>query len=474
MKQRKKTVIIGAGPAGLVAAFELLKNDHEVEVFEASPFVGGLCRSLDLWDQRVDLGPHRFFSGDARVNQYWKNLLTDDLVWVKRKTRIRYNNRMFEYPLQIINVLSNLSIWDTTLSIFSYALTRFKKNREIENFEDWVVSRFGRRLFSIFFKSYTEKVWGLSCRAISKQWAEQRIRGFSLFKAIQMAFTGFSRKRPRTLVDYFSYPKNGAGSVYQKLAKKIENHGGKIHLCSPVKRVLTKAFEGTEVACGVELENGSVVLADCVVSTMPISTMVLALPALPVPVREASERLRFRNTILVYLEIDDPHIFEDQWIYIHSPELQHGRITNFRNWSPFLYGDSLSTILCMEFWSFPEDPIWKMSSQEISEIASRELMATELLKKKSKILNIEIVKLSKSYPVYDLDFETNLKLIFDHVTKIKNLFPIGRNGSFKYNNQDHSILMGLLIPEAIELGFASQILETNTGDEYFENARAEI
>ena len=339
--------VIGAGPAGLTAAYVLSKSLSSVDVYEAGDAVGGMSRSLSLWGQIVDLGPHRFFSRDRRVNELWLEVVGRDYVMVNRLSRILHQGRFFDYPLSPANALINLGPIEAARCVASYMRTRCQMRAEPENFEDWVSDRFGHRLYEHFFKSYSEKLWGIPCQELDVDFASQRIKGFSLGAALKSAFSRNGRSQHKTLVDQFAYPVEGTGMVYQRMARAIEARGGHIFLNSPIRRVLTENGH----AVGVELQDGQVKCYDAIISSMPLTHLVRSLRDAPPRVVHAASQLSFRNTILVYLEVDSEHIFSDNWIYVQSPGLRVGRITNFRNWAPHLYRDRKTTIVALEYLS---------------------------------------------------------------------------------------------------------------------------
>lgn len=460
----KSIIIIGAGPAGLTAAYKLVQAGHRVIVYEAGAHVGGLARSFELWGQIVDCGPHRFFSNDKIVNDFFKEVVKEDYVIVERLTRIYYNNRFFYYPLKVGNVLLNIGPLGVIQILWSYALTRINPIKNPQTFEDWVIDKFGKKLYAIFFKHYSEKLWGIPCAKIDADWAAQRIKKFSLIEAVKTALWGNKGNKHKTLVDQFAYPKYGTGSIYLKMKSFIEQNGGTIHLNTPVKRVLTK--EGSAYA--IELQSGETIPADEIISTMPLTLMVKGLPDVPANIVEACNKLYYRNTILVYLEIDDTNLFPDNWIYVHSPEVIHGRITNFRNWSPQLYGDKKTSILCLEYWCFDQDEIWSKDKDYFGKLAEEEVRKIKLIKPYTKVLNSEVVKLPRCYPVYETGYMQHIEIIQRYLDSISHLRVIGRYGAFKYNNQDHSILMGLLAAREIISGRKEDLWSINTDSEYQE------
>lgn len=464
----KKVIVIGAGPAGLTAAYKLSQAGVDVEIFEASGQVGGMSRSFELFGQRVDCGPHRFFSNQKQINDLFHELVEDDYTLVNRLTRIYYNKRFFNYPLKLGNVLGNLGLVDITVIMFSYAKQRLLPIKNPQNFEEWVINRFGKKLFSIFFKNYTEKLWGVPCSKISVDWAAQRIKGLSLFEAVKSAVFGNRGNKHKTLVDQFAYPRRGTGTIYENACKKIEANNHKVHLNTPVKRILTN--ENKE-AIGIELVNGEKKYADQVISTMPLTLMLKGLDNVPADVVKACDELYFRNTLLVYLEVDRTDLFKDNWVYVHDQNVKHGRITNFRNWCPSLYGDKETTILCLEYWAFEQDEIWSADDKTLTELAIKEALETGLVPKREEVINSHVMRIPKCYPVYEIGYEEHLDKVVDYLNQYKGLVPIGRYGAFKYNNQDHSILMGLLAAQQIAEGKEVNLWAINTDTEYQEDAK---
>jgi len=466
--KHKTAIIIGAGPAGLSCAYELTKYKMKVEVYEASPFIGGMARSFELWGQRVDMGPHRFFSKDKRINDFFISLVGDDFTVVNRLTRIYYRNRFFHYPIRLCNVLRNLPLITIMQILWEYLRIKIFPYKNPTTFEEWVSNRFGRKLYEIFFKNYSKKLWGLPCSKIDSDWAAQRIKSLSLWEAVVSAVFGNIGYKHKTLLNQFAYPNNGTGTIYERATDYIKNHGGKVNLQTPVKRVVLDAHR---IAKGIELEDGRTVSADYVISTMPLTTMVRGLDNVPESVVKSMENLYFRNAILAYLEVDCLNLFDDNWIYIHSPEVQHGRITNFRNWSKEINRKTKTTILCLEFWAFNKDPLWIEKDETIAELAKKEVRKLGLIPAQTKILNSYILRVPHCYPVYETGYQVHLKKVMNYLNTIKNLIPIGRNGAYKYNNQDHSILMGIVAAEKITKGLDIDLWEINTDTEYQEQVK---
>lgn len=466
-----KILIIGAGPAGLSCAHEIIKRGHDVEIFEASPFVGGMSRSFELWDQKVDLGPHRFFSKDDRVNNFFNEILQDEFVVVNRLTRIYYRNRFFSYPLRFGNVIKNLGFGTIVRILFDYAKVKVKPIKDPSTFEEWVTNRFGKKLFELFFKSYTEKLWGITCSEIDSEWASQRIKTLSLTSAVMSSIKGDKKNKHKTLVNQFNYPKIGAGYLYEKCAAELTDRGVKIHLNSAVRKV---ELDKDGKVAGVLLQDGSRVDSDLVVSTMPLTDLIKGFEkeSIPQKVLDAANNLYFRNTILVYLEVNATDLFDDNWIYIHSDKVKHGRITNFRNWSPEMYGNQKTSILCLEFWAFDKDELWSASDDDLSELAIKEIRELNLFSESCEIARTHTVKIPKCYPVYERGYQEHLSIIENYIDTIENLIPIGRYGAFKYNNQDHSILMGILAAQKISKEGDTNLWDINTDTDYQEDGRA--
>jgi protoporphyrinogen oxidase len=306
-----------------------------------------------------------------------------------------------------------------------------------------VSARFGRRLYETFFKSYSEKLWGIPCRELDADFAAQRIKNFSLSAAIKHAVSTNKTIEHRTLVEQFAYPIHGTGVVYSRMARAIEERGGHVFVKTPVRRVLMN--RGKVEA--IELPNGVIEKYDAVISSMPLTLLVHCLSEAPANLKELTSQLTYRNTILVYLEIENDSVCRDNWIYVQDSDLQTGRITNFRNWVPQLYGDSPNTILAMEFWCNEHDLLWRESDELLIRLAKRELIATSLVDSESLVKNGMVHRVSKCYPVYRRGYRQILQPIQKYLSEIEGLQVIGRYGSFKYNNQDHSILMGLLAAE---------------------------
>lgn len=461
----KNIAVIGAGPAGLTAAYKLIGKGHRVTLFEASDCVGGMAKTIELWGQLVDLGPHRFFSSDPRVNSLWLEAVGEDYSMVNRLTRIYYRKTFFDYPLSALNALKGLGPLEATRCVLSYLQAKLLPNKDETTFENWVSNRFGYRLYSIFFRSYSEKLWGVSCRQIDADFAAQRIKKLSLYEAIKSSLTRSDGKH-RTLVDEFAYPNLGAGAVYNRMAALFRESGGVLQMQTRVKSV-QPAKAGGDVL--IRLESGDILAYDHVISTMPLTHLVDRMDA-PEAVKSHARQLKFRNTILVYLLVDTANPFPDQWVYIHSTELKTGRITNFRNWVPHINRGLESTILCLEYWSYDDEEIWAYDQETLVGIATQEIYSTGLIPV-GAVQAGEVVRVPKCYPVYNTGYREHLKPIEIFLREQNGLSVIGRYGAFKYNNQDHSILMGLLAAENVADGTSHDLWAINTDYEYQEASK---
>lgn len=459
-----KVAVIGAGPAGMTAGYELSKKKVSVDVYEASASVGGMARTIVLWNQKVDIGPHRFFSNDTRVNELWLEVVGNDYEMVNRLTRIYYNKKFFHYPIKAFNALKNLGIFNAASCVISYGMEKVSPTKDTSTFEGWVTNRFGKKLYSVFFKTYTEKLWGIPCNILDADFAAQRIKKFSLGEAMKTALFGNSGKH-KTLVDQFAYPHEGTGMVYERMADFIKKSNNQVFLNTPVKRVLTKDNK----AYALELEDGTIKEYDHIISSMPLSLMVARLPEVPENIKQAANSLKFRNTIIVYLNIQAKNLFPDNWLYVHSADLLMGRLTNFRNWVPQINGKEESTICALEYWCYDEDNFWTWSDEKLIELGKEELRKTGLIGK-AEISAGHVYKIPRCYPVYSSGYKNNLKPVEDYLSSIENLHVIGRYGAFKYNNQDHSILMGKLAVENITDNTKHNLWDINTDYEDYQES----
>jgi protoporphyrinogen oxidase len=465
-------VLIGAGPAGLAAAWELTHARFDVTILESDPVcVGGLARTLDYNGFRFDIGAHRFFTKNSEIGSWWLTRLPNDFIRIKRLTRILYRGRFFDYPLRAGNALSRLGLWTSAACVCSYLKRKISPITPERSFKDWVSNRFGDRLFNIFFRTYTEKVWGMPCSEISSDWASQRIKGLSLWEAICNAFAGkgASGKVAKTLIDEFDYPRLGAGMLWEKVRDEVLQQGGKIFMGRTVvrfEREGNRVLSVTTRRHSGELEQWK---GDSFIASMPLQDCVLAMdPCLRPEVQTAAKRLAYRDFLLVILIVNRRNIFPDNWIYVHAPEVKVGRIENFNNWGESMVPDRNVTCLEFEYFCSKGDSLWTLNDSEMANLAKCEL---EILgfAKSAEVLDTHVVRIEKAYPVYDAEYQRNIHIIRQELDAIENLQPIGRNGMHKYNNQDHSILTGILAARNLA-GNSYNVWNVNTDAEYQETA----
>jgi protoporphyrinogen oxidase len=461
----KKVIIIGAGPAGLTAAYEISKNtNYEITILEKSNYFGGMARSFDLFDQIVDVGPHRFFSNDTRVNKLWLEVVGNEYKMVNRVTRIFYKNSFFDYPLKPINALINLGIFETIYCLSSYFRYKLFPESNSNTFEGWVTNRFGKRLYNIFFKGYTEKLWGISCDKLTSEFAQQRIKKFSLGEAILGAIKFKKNNKHKTLVDQFAYPLKGNGYVYEKMVNIILDRGVKLYYNSSISGIKS---ELNEFSISTESE---IFRCDYLISSMPITNFFQLFEKTPNNILNSLNKLVFRNTIVFYVKLDKENLFIDQWLYIQDENILTGRITNFNNWVSEIKNNTRGTVLALEYWCYEVDNIWALNKEQMLDIVVKDLLNCGFIQKKNDIKDFYLLKVPKCYPVYDNTYLPYLEQVIKFSNTIQNLQLIGRYGSFKYNNQDHSILMGMLAAENIIKNENHNIWNINTDYEYHESS----
>ena len=457
--------IVGAGPAGLTAAYELVKQGIIPVVLEKGDKVGGLARTESYKGYRFDIGGHRFYTKVAAVQELWQEVLGNEFIKVPRLSRIFYQGKFFNYPISAFNTLFNLGIIESALIILSYLKVRIWPLREETTFEQWVINRFGERLYKTFFKTYTEKVWGIPCSEIQADWAAQRIKGLSLTTAIINAL--FGSNDTKTLIKEFDYPALGPGMMWEKFAEAVENKDGKVYLDT---KVISFEREDNKIKTITAEHNGELVQysADNFITSMPISALIARMkPQPPEEVLHAARSLKYRDFLIVSLIVDRPSLFPDNWIYIHSPEVKVGRIQNFKNWSAALVPDASKTCLGMEYFCNEGEELWEMSDAELVALATRELVELGL----AKAADVEdgvVLRQPKAYPVYDAEYRGHLRVLEGFLKGIENLQTIGRNGMHRYNNQDHSMLTGMLAARNI-LGEKHDLWDVNTERSYYED-----
>ncbi|MDY7094239.1 MAG: NAD(P)/FAD-dependent oxidoreductase [Acidobacteriota bacterium] len=439
------TVVVGAGPAGLTAAFELGKLGRPAVVFEADDIVGGISRSVLFQGCRMDIGGHRFFTKVKEVEALWHEILGDDLLVRERMSRIYYRDTFFDYPLRPTNALRGLGLVEAVRVVLSYFHSQVFPIADESTFDAWVSNRFGRRLFEIFFETYTEKVWGMPCSEISAAWAAQRIKNLDLKTAVKNAFLGQGTRDGEvvtSLIEQFYYPRLGPGMMWERCRELVADHGIETHLQSKVVRVHHDG--GRVTAVEVETAEGRR-REECsaLVSSMPVGALVQGMePAPPAEVLEAAGSLRYRDFLIVGLLVDRDELFPDNWIYIHSPEVQVGRVQNFKNWSPEMVREPSLSFIGLEYFANEGDDLWSRSDAELLKLGTSEARTIGLFEPQ-EVLDGLVVRMPKAYPVYDGDYEAHLQTLRDWLDRFDNLYTVGRNGQHRYNNQDHSMLAGL-------------------------------
>jgi len=464
-------VVIGAGPAGLTAALELARLRIPVLVVEADGRVGGLAQTIEYKGFRFDIGGHRFYTKIAAVRNLWRSMLGPEFLRRPRLSRILYDGKFFNYPLKPINALMNLGLFRSITILASYACVKLRPVHPEVSFEDWVTNRFGRRLYRTFFATYTEKVWGMPGRAISARWAAQRIQDLSLGTAIIRMLTPWLKRRPekivKTLIEEFEYPRLGPGMMWEAFSREIERLGGRVLLHA---RVSNLVHDGRTVTA-VEIDhdgNRFQQPASSVISTMALTHLVRSLgPATPDAVRQAAGGLKYRDFLTVALVVDERDVFPDNWIYIHDPTVKVGRIQNFKNWSPDMVPDSSKTCLGLEYFCNAGDEIRSLSDDQLVELAKAELCAIGLVDP-ARVLDGTVVHAANAYPIYDDGYAAAVQVVRDYLGRFDNIQTIGRNGTHTYNNQDHSMVMGMLAARNL-LGEQHDLFAMRPQDEYLEN-----
>jgi protoporphyrinogen oxidase len=459
-------VVIGAGPAGLTAARELARQGRPVVVLEQAGIVGGLARTESYKGFHFDMGGHRFFTKVDEVQKIWQEVLGPDFRRRPRLSRIYYDGRFFHYPLKPLNALAGLGLWRALLVMLSYLRWQLFPYKEERTFEQWVTNRFGRRLFLTFFKTYTEKVWGIPCSELRAEWAAQRIKDLSLRSAVVAMFVK-PGKTIKTLIEEFDYPRLGPGMMWRAAADEIRRLGGAVRLDAEVTAVRRTGWRVDSVVhAGPRGEE--IVPGEQFLSSMPVTQLVLRLePPAPDAVREAARRLTYRDFLTVCLIVDRPDPFPDNWIYVHAPEVKVGRIQNFRSWSSDMVPDPAKASLGLEYFCSEGDALWSLPDEALIRLGGEELERIGLARA-AEISDGCVFRVPKAYPVYDADYREHLDTVRAFVDRFENLQTIGRNGLHRYNNQDHAMLTGLLAVRNLEGGVRHDLWSVNTEPEYHE------
>lgn len=469
MKQHYPVVIIGAGPAGLTAAYQLSKQGIKSIVLEKADKVGGISRTETYKGYRFDIGGHRFFTKVGEVNRVWQEILGDEFIKVPRLSRIYYQDKFYDYPLSLVNTISNLGILKSCLFLLSYFNAKIKsivfRDMKIETFEEWVSDRFGVQIYRCFFKTYTEKVWGIPCSEIRADWAEQRIQGMSLQRAVRQAL--FGGQKAKSMIKEFDYPRLGPGMMWERCQEILEQQGTPVELNTEVVRVERdgKTVKSITVQQGDRTEQ---IVGEHFISSMPVTLLLNRLdPPPPEHVLAATRGLKYRDFLIVSLIVNREDLFPDNWLYIHSPEFKVGRIQNFKNWSAAMVPDPSKTCLGMEYFCSEGDAIWEMSSIDLIELATQEAIALGLGIKAGDVEDGVVIRQRKAYPVYDAEYRQHLQVIQDYLETFDNLQTVGRNGMHRYNNQDHSMLTAMLAAKNI-LGEKHDLWQVNVERSYHE------
>jgi len=472
--------IIGAGPAGLTAAYLLTKAGYSVAVLEKDRrYVGGISRTVEHQGFRFDIGGHRFFSKSKDVVDLWNEILPHDFIERPRMSRIYYEGKFYSYPLRAFEALGHLGIVRSTLCMASFAKARLLPRRRVRSFEDWTVNAFGHKLYSIFFKTYTEKVWGMPCDEMSADWAAQRIKGLSLGKAV---IDGVKRslglnKRPndgmqaKTLLENFRYPRLGPGMMWEAARDRVVERGGTVLMGHSLRQLHHHAPSGRWTVSADTDTGIATIHAAHVISSAPMRELASRLHPLPAALPEAAN-LKYRDFLTVALMIRSPELFPDNWIYIHDPKVKVGRIQNFRSWSPEMVPDPAIACVGLEYFCFEGDGLWTSSDEQLVALATREMAALGLCDP-SHVVGGTVVRQEKAYPVYDEDYAQNVDMLRRELEgRYPTLHCVGRNGMHRYNNQDHAMMTAMLTVRNIQAG--ARVYDTwavNEDAEYHESGR---
>jgi len=465
-----RIAIVGAGPAGLAAAWELARLGLNAVVHEKDTLVGGISRTVEYRGYRFDLGGHRFFTKVAEVQRQWEEILGDDFLERPRLSRIHYRDRFFDYPLRPVNALAGLGFVEALRIVASYGWAKLRPEPEEQSFEQWVTNRFGRRLYEIFFRTYTEKVWGLPCSEISADWAAQRIRNLNLLRAVRQALLGGTGDAVvTTLINRFHYPRLGPGMLWESCAAQLKARGTPTRLGEELVAVEHRG--GRVVAITLAHDDGSRERRDVdqLIASLPIGALIGMLdPPPPAEVLAAARGLKHRDFLTVVLIVDVAELFPDNWIYIHSPEVRVGRIQNFKNWSPEMVPDPSRTALGLEYFANRGEPLWRTPDAELVALATGELERLGFATS-AQVVDGTVVRVPNAYPVYDDGYRERLATLRDYLAGLTNLQMVGRNGQHRYNNQDHSMLTGIFAARNV-VAPQHDVWDVNVEGEYHEES----
>jgi protoporphyrinogen oxidase len=458
-------VIFGAGPAGLTAGYELAKHNVSSVILEKDDVAGGLARTVDYKGYLFDLGGHRFFTKVSLIERIWREVLNEDLLFRTRLSRIYYESKFYRYPLEPMDVIRNLGLLEVVHCALSYLRARFKPKLPEEDFATWVSNRFGVRLYRKFFKSYTEKVWGIPCEQIRAEWAAQRIRDLSFSAVVRNAILharANGKSRVRSLTRDFLYPRKGPGMMWSTMCELLRARGNDVLFNSPVERIFWEPGRVIGALAGGQYYSGS-----HYISSLPIRELVHKLePEPPMAVRAAADDFSYRDFLTIALVVKGTGLFPDNWIYVHDPNVRIGRIQNYTNWSPEMTPDPSNSCLGLEYFCSEGDELWSMADADLLKMGRREIAALGLVES-DRIVDGTVVRVRKAYPVYDDRYRHGLEAVKAFLPNIPNLQLVGRNGQHCYNNQDHSMLAGVLAARNI-LGANVNLWDLNTDQEYQE------
>jgi protoporphyrinogen oxidase len=463
ISRERPVAVLGGGPAGLTAGYLLAKQGKPVVVLEASDQVGGIARTEVRDGYRFDLGGHRFFTKVKEVDDLWHEIMKEEFLRRPRQSRIYWNKKFLEYPLEGMDVIRKLGPVELMRVGFSYLWAAIKPKGREDTVEQWISNRFGRRLYQLFFKTYTEKVWGVPCSELRAEWAAQRIKNLSFISAAKSAFFGNRGNKITSLISEFNYPRYGPGQMWEQMTEDIRSHGGEVRLNAPVTRLRMDGDRVVEVVAG-----GETLTPSYVISSLPLrSTVAITEPEAPVEVRDAARGLRYRDFLTVSLVIEGKDLFPDNWIYIHEPGVRVGRIQNFRSWSPWMVPDENHASVGMEYFCFEGDDLWTMSDDDLVTMATGEIEKLGLARAADVKFGFA-VRVHKAYPIYDAEYAERLDTIKEWLAGIPNLIQVGRNGLHRYNNSDHSMLTAMRAVDNILLGSDHDIWAVNAESVYHE------
>jgi protoporphyrinogen oxidase len=468
--REQPTLILGGGPAGLTAGYLLAKQGFPVIVFEAEDQVGGIAktevREGPGGEYRFDLGGHRFFTKVKEVDDLWHEIMREEFLLRPRMSRIYWNKKFLDYPLRGPDVIKKLGPIELFRATLSYFWAQIKPKGREDTFEQWVSNRFGKRLFDLFFRSYTEKVWGVPTSEIRAEWAAQRIKGLSFFSAAKAAFFGNKGNEIKTLIGEFNYPRYGPGQMWETMTEDITRLGGQVLLNTPVEKVVFEGNRATKVIAG-----GKEYESNYIVSSLPLRNIVgMADPAPKPEVVAAAKGLRYRDFLTVSLVLDGEDLFPDNWIYIHEPDVEVGRIQNFRSWSPWMVPDPSKACIGLEYFCFAGDELWEMEDEKLVELGMKELGQLGLATP-DKLEFGFATRVPKAYPMYDMDYGDRITAIRSWLDGLENLQQVGRNGLHRYNNSDHSMLTAMRAVDNLVKGTDHDIWAVNAESVYHEEEK---